>query len=661
MKKKFDFKKTSKTEKEGGVKVRGKFKGFSKKKKAIIILIVALVLVLAIAASIFAFGEKKGKTVINTVKASRGTIQLTISGTGMIEANDQYNVMALVNGEILQAPFEEGDEVSEGDLLYVIDSKNIENNIERSKLSLERTQNSYNQTMEQLDNLTVEAPISGTITALYIEEGDDVGSNTKIAEITDTSKMVLKVPFIAEHIGTLSTGQSASVTLQNTNDVIQGIVTRVTTGTYVNPFGVIVRDVEIVVDNPGAIKEGDIATAIVGDAACNDSGTFKNYGYEVISAKVSGEVVYLPFVQGDSITEGTLLAKIESDTVEQNASSSALSLREAELSLENVYNQLEDYNITSPISGTVIEKTSKAGDTLDSSSRSVAMAVIADMSKILFTMSIDELDITKVKEGQEVIVTADAFEDKVFSGYVEKVSTIGTSQGGVTTYPITVVVNEPEGLIPGMNVSATVIIEKKENVIRVPVSAVRRGNIVAVKGEVKQQEEPKEEQTKRPQRPDGEFPQRPEGDSSQKSPDGAQNKPQGEFPQRPENNSQQRPQGNGQQRPQGEIPQRPQGSQQGENQNAQRGGNANGNALAIGGNIPDGFTAVRVKTGINDENFIEIVSGISEGDEVWIPQSSAASSTPRNQQMPGGMGGFGGMGGMSGGRMPSGMGGGMRR
>jgi len=588
---KFDVKGTVNTAKDKIKDAGKKFGGLSKKKKIIIISVTIVVILLIITASVFALGGKKGKTVINTVKADKGTIQLTISGTGMIEANDQYEVMALVNGEIMDAPFEEGDIVEKGDLLYSIDTTNIENTIERSKLSLQRSQNTYNQTMEQLDNLTVEAPISGTITSLNIEYGDDVNSNTKIAEITDTSKMILSIPFIDEHISSVSNGETAMVTLQNTNDVIYGTVTRVVTGTYVNSSGVIVRDVEITVDNPGAIKEGDKATAIIGDAACNDSGTFKNYGFEIIYAKVSGEVSYLPFVQGDKITKGTLLARLESDTVEQNVASNSLSLRDAELALENTYNQLEDYNITSPISGTVIEKTSKAGDTLDNSSRSVTMAVIADMSKMLFTMSIDELDITKVKKGQEVIITADAFEDKTFSGYVEKVSSIGTSQGGVTTYPITVVVNDPEGLIPGMNVSATVIIEKKENVVRVPVSSVRRGNIVAVKGEVKQVEET------------------PEKNENQK--------------------------------------------------NQKDGENKKGNMPVMGGGIPDGFTAVRVKTGINDENYIEIVSGISEGDEIWIPGSSATTNT---QQMPSGFGGMGGMGGrMPTGGMPGGMSGGMRR
>ena len=69
---------------------------------------------------------------------------------------------------------------------------------------------------------------------------------------------------------------------------------------------------------------------------------------------------------------------------------------------------LEDYTITAPISGTVVEKNFKAGDTLDSTSASSAMAVIYDLSELEFELGVDELLIGKVQVGQDVIITADA-------------------------------------------------------------------------------------------------------------------------------------------------------------------------------------------------------------------------------------------------------------
>lgn len=571
------------------------------KKKIIIIALVAL----GICAAVFAFlkikGKKVAENVINTAIADRGDIELTVSGTGMIEANEQYEVTSLVRGEIIADYFEEGDTVSEGDLLYKIDTTDVENSIERSKVSLEKSQNSYNQNLKDSAKLSIKAPVSGTITTLYVKKGDNVNSNTKIAEITDSSKMILTVPFIDEHVSeSVSVGNSAEITLLSTNDKVYGTVSKIITGTYVNGAGVVVRNVEITINNPGSVKEGDKATAIVGDVACNDSGTFKNYDSKTVTSEVSGTITSLPYAEGDTVSAGAQLVALKSETLENSLTSGRLSIKESQLSLENTYNSLDDYSIKSPISGTVIQKTSKAGDNLDNTNSSVTMAVIADMSRMLFTMAIDELDISKIEEGQEVEIVADAMEDVTFTGYVDEVSIVGTSANGVTTYPVTVVVNDPDGLIPGMNVSATIIIEKRENVVRVPISSVRRGNIVAVKGASSKNASDDDMTPDMPEdMPEG-TPENSEGEDKEKKP-------------------------------------------------------------VMGGGIPDGFTSVTVKTGINDDSYIEIISGIEEGDEVWVPQIASSSDSQQNQMggMPGGEMGGGMPGGGMGGGMPGGGGGGM--
>lgn len=66
---------------------------------------------------------------------------------------------------------------------------------------------------------------------------------------------------------------------------------------------------------------------------------------------------------------------------------------------------MDDYNIKSPIAGTVIEKNFKAGDKVDGAS-SGTLAVIYDLSYLELEMAVDELDIGKVEVGQEVRITA---------------------------------------------------------------------------------------------------------------------------------------------------------------------------------------------------------------------------------------------------------------
>ena len=450
-------------------------------KKWIVILCITAVILIALIVGVAIRSGNKPQEQTLTAVADVGDVEVIISGTGTVEPNASYEVTALVKGEIIEAPFEEGTEVQKGDLLYRIDTADVENSIERSKLSLERSQNTYNQNMEDISNLNVRTKDSGNITNLYVKKGDKVSTGSKIADVVNSNNLLLKIPFISEHAQWISVGDTAEVTLQSGNGVLYGTVSRISSGEMVSSSGIIVKNVEIEVANPGNIIEGEKATAVVGDISCNDAGSFSYQSANTVLAEVSGEVDAIYAMEGDFVSSGDVLVKLSSASLVQNGKSSSLSMREAQLSLESQYDQLENYNITSPINGTVIQKNSKQGDTLDNTNNTKVMATIADMSKILFEMSVDELDISKIKVGQTAVVTADALEDRVFSGYVETVSVIGTSSNGVTTYPVTVVINEPEGLIPGMNVSADIIVEKKENVVRIPASALMRGNQVAVK------------------------------------------------------------------------------------------------------------------------------------------------------------------------------------
>ena len=109
------------------------------------------------------------------------------------------------------------------------------------------------------------------------------------------------------------------------------------------------------------------------------------------------------------------------------------------------------------------------------------LAVIYDLSSLTFQMNIDELDISQVSTGQEVQVTADAFENEVFSGTVTNVSMEGTSSNGVTYYPVTVTLNELGNLLPGMNVDGVIVVDSAEQALAVPADALQRGNVVYVK------------------------------------------------------------------------------------------------------------------------------------------------------------------------------------
>ena len=331
--------------------------------------------------------------------------------------------------------------------MYEIDSESVSKDIQKQQSSITKSELSYSDAAENAANLNVKSTIGGVITNLYVSVGDNVQNGAKVADVIDKDNLKLSVPFGEDDAKHIYAGQSATVTLANSLTTIYGTVSSVGTGTYTNSYGVNVVEVEISLKNPGTLTSGELATAKVGSYACYDSGKLEYGSSYTVTAKEA-----------------------------------QLSLSDAKLSLDNLYDNLDDYRIKAPISGEVIQKNVKAGEKLDTNSTSV-MAIIADLSTLTFDISIDELDISSISVGQEVDITADAIKDKTFTGTVSKISIVGESNQGVTSYPVTVTIDNGEetGLIPGMNVSASIKVESVEDVLRVPVSAVRMGNFVIVK------------------------------------------------------------------------------------------------------------------------------------------------------------------------------------
>ena len=85
-----------------------------------------------------------------------------------------------------------------------------------------------------------------------------------------------------------------------------------------------------------------------------------------------------------------------------------------------------------------------------------------------------------MKAGQTVDITAAALPGETYTGTVERVSVNGSTKDGFTTYPVTITIPEFGGLMPGMNVSASIRCDTAENVLTVPVAAVNRGGTVLV-------------------------------------------------------------------------------------------------------------------------------------------------------------------------------------
>ena len=427
------------------------------------------------ARSMLGAGQELISAVYQTQSAQLRDMTVSVSSTGTVTPSDSGRVSAAVMGDVLAAPFEEGGYVEKGAVLYRIEAKDAQTAVAQAELALRQAQLNYDNSIV---NQTVNANVGGVVQKVYVVKGDMVGAGSPIADISDTSTMTLDVMFHSADAKTLFAGQQAVVTVDGTMETLSGTVETVAGADQVGVGGTLLRQVRIRVTNPGALTEEKSATASVNGVDCAAGGQFAANSKQTVTALSSGEVTAVHISVGNPVQAGAAVVNLGGTAADTALENAAIAVENAKLSLQRAQDALENYVITAPISGTVIEKNFEVGDSVDSTSLSAAggsMAVIFDLSTLNFDMKINELDINKIQAGQEVEITADAVEGVTFAGVVDKVNINGTTVSGMTDYRVTVNILDPGDLKPGMNVSADVVIERVGEVLTVPVEAVNRG------------------------------------------------------------------------------------------------------------------------------------------------------------------------------------------
>lgn len=536
-----------------------------KKRKCLALLLVAAIVAGILAARGLGGQEASAEASYQTAAAEKRNITRSLSSSGTLQPADSYTVSTLVSGEILSDTFEEGDQVEEGQLLYTLDSSGASNSQTQARNSYTQAQTNYEQAVKAKYPT---ADMSGTVSEVYVKNGDTISAGTELMRIVGDNNIYLTGLFPYASPSDFYVGQTATIYINGFAGTTTGTVTAVSSSTVTTSNGLQAVSVQVKAANPGLVTADYTASIYIGNYSSYGQTSINLSASSVVTAEASGKVTGLSWLAGDTISEGQRICTITGDSVDNSIENAKISMENAQSSLENAQETLDDYSITAPISGEVVTKTAKAGDKIEGGSDGT-LCVIYDLSYLEMTMSIDELDISDVAVGQEVQITADAVEGTTYTGVVTKVSVAGTTSGGITTYPVTVRIDETEGLRPGMNVDAEIILESAEDVLAIPSGAVNRGNTVLITAD---------------------------------SPSAAN---------------------------------------------------------AVDQEAPEGYVYVEVETGISDDSYTQVLSGLQEGDTVAYLQTASGSDGMAMGAM--GMmpsGGMGGMSGAPGGGMGGGPGGG---
>ena len=408
----------------------------------------------------------------------RRDITNTFSGSGTISAANTYTVKSLVKGTVLTADFEVGDTIEKGTVLYTIDSSDVATSVEKAQLALEQAQRSYD---DAADAQYIRSVIGGTVASIKVKAGDYVTAGQEIATVRDDSSLLLTLEFPAADASNFAVGQAAQVVLNGTFETLSGTVQAVAGTDTISSGNLLVRTVTIAVPNNGSLTTAQAASASINGVSALASARFDYQHQQTVTATTSGTVSAVCVKEGAAVAANTAIVQLSGTELSRQVQSAADSLLNAQLSMSDTEKQMENYTITSPISGTVIQKNVKAGDTVGTdTASSETLCTIYDLSYLEMTLNVDELEILSIKEGQTVTITADAISDRTFTGVVTSVSAAGTTTGGTTTYPVTIRIDDTGDLLPGMNATAEIEVSSAENALTIPNGAVVRGNYVLV-------------------------------------------------------------------------------------------------------------------------------------------------------------------------------------
>ena len=495
------------------------------------------VLCVAVAGGVFLLRPQQAKPA--SVDASyteaapeRRDVTNTLSGTGTLNPANTYTVKSLVDGKVLTGTIEEGDIVEESNVLYTIDSSDASTNFEKAEIAMQQAQRSYDKVV---DRQYVRAEVAGVVSSLKVTKGDEVTSGQEVAVIRDSSRMLLTLEFPAADAANFSVGQSAAVTLDGTFEQLDGTVTSVSGTDALSAGNLLTRTVTITVKNAGGLTTAQAATASINGVSSIGSATFAYQAERTLTAQASGTVTSINVQEGSDVAKDDIILGLSGDDLTESIQSASESLRSAEISMQNLQDAMNNYTITAPISGTIIEKDAKVGDAVKAGD---TLCIVYDLSYLEMGINVDELQISSISVGQKVQITADAVPDKTYVGTVTRVSMKGASNGGTTTYPVSIRIDDTDGLRPGMNANAEIVVAKADNALVVPNAAVVRGSYVLV--------------TK-------DSPSAANADTAMEA--------------------------------------------------------------------PEGFVYVPVKTGVSDDDYTQIVSGIQEGDTIGYDPSSVSSDS----------------------------------
>jgi HlyD family secretion protein len=236
------------------------------------------------------------------------------------------------------------------------------------------------------------------------------------------------------------------------------------------------------VDIGSNVKAGDLLVQIDPRDVQNQ---YDQAAADVSSATVQRSTALAQRNRSEELYKQKIITAQEMDAANLDYANANSNLIKAQTNLSIAKVRLEDATVRAPTNGTIIEKPVSEGMVISSATSSASGGTtilrMADLSKVRMRAFVNETDIGNVKAAQAATVTVDAFPTRKFYGVVEQVEPEAVVQSSVTMFPVLVSLNNFDGALkPGMNGQVIMEITRHDNVLAVPSDAIRNARDASV-------------------------------------------------------------------------------------------------------------------------------------------------------------------------------------
>jgi len=481
----------------------------------------------------------KTETRYVSAAAETGSIVTSVSGSGQVGVSNQVDLKPKVSGDVVSVAMVKDQQVKAGQVLAalkttdaVIAVRDAENNLENAQVALEKLERgadesditkaensvvraentltksveskqnaeesldkSYSDAINAVSNIFLDLPdvMSGVYEVLFDNDIDGVQSNIDyyVNRVGQYDEKIVKYRDKASssYDAARSSYDAAfdfyrTVSRSSDPQIIEGLVDKTYEATQ--QITAAIKDIKNFIDfakDTLTVYTGSVPSAVT--AHQNAMGTYTGTASSNLSASLSAKESISNAKQSIIDTQRTIdenqrsLAETQDSLDELLLGSDPLDIetqkiavRQKENALTNARQTLADYSIRAPFEGVITQVDVTVGDSV--SSGTVLGTLITEQK--IAEITLNEIDVAKVKIGQKTTLTFDAVSDLSLTGEVAEIDTLGTVSSGVVSYGVKIVFDvQDERIKPGMSLSVNIITDSKSDVLVAPLSAIKTG------------------------------------------------------------------------------------------------------------------------------------------------------------------------------------------